>query len=61
MRRRHIVISLPGMDYQRLVQLAEREERAVDQQASFLLRRVLAESDGATAPTAVQEGGYASA
>ncbi len=40
--RRRLIVTLPGDAYRLLVRLAEREERAVDQQASFLLRRALA-------------------
>jgi len=42
MQRRRVVITLPIPDYRRLQDLASREERAVDQQASFVLRQALA-------------------
>jgi hypothetical protein len=41
MQRKRVVVTLPRDAYCLLEQLAEREERAIDQQASFLLRRVL--------------------
>ena len=49
-RRRRVVVTLPRDAYRLLEQLAEREERAIDQQASFLLRRVLT-----GAPVTVQD------
>lgn len=44
--RRRVVITIPSEAYYRLAELAEAEERAVDQQASLLLKRLLV---GATA------------
>ena len=38
---RKLVVLLPEAAYRALEELAEREERATDQQASYLLRRVL--------------------
>jgi hypothetical protein len=41
-KRRRLMVTLPSDDFRRLERLAERDERATDQQASFLLRRALA-------------------
>ena len=41
MNRRKLVVTLPGDWYLTLEAMAEREERAPDQQASLLLRRAL--------------------
>ena len=49
MSRRRVVITIPPDAYHRLVELAEAEERAVDQQASLLLKRVLAGVTGSVA------------
>ena len=54
MQRRRLLITLPSDAYRLLEQLARREERATDQQASFLLRRTLAEV-AAAGPSADQE------
>ncbi len=43
--RKRLVIFLPHDAYQNLERLADREERPVYQQASYLLRRVLAETE----------------
>jgi len=41
MRRRRLVITIPSDEYRHLTDMADREERAVDQQASFVLRQAL--------------------
>ena len=41
MYRRRIVITLPAPDYSRLAEFAAREDRAVESQASYVLRQVL--------------------
>src|SRR3989442_563924 len=46
-KRRRLMVTLPSDDFRRLERLAERDERATDQQASFLLRRVLASATDA--------------
>jgi hypothetical protein len=51
MPRKRVVISLPADAYRRLEELAECEERVIDQQASLLLKRLL--TDAATAPPVV--------
>jgi hypothetical protein len=43
MKRRSLVVTLPDRAYRELQSWADRDERAVDQQASFLLRRLLAQ------------------
>ena len=45
MARRRVVITLPTDAYRRLVELAEAEERVVDQQASLLLKRLLIDAE----------------
>jgi hypothetical protein len=45
MARRGVFVALPAQEYQRLRALAEREDRAVDQQAAHILRRALCVSD----------------
>ena len=45
MARKRVLITLPSEEYRRLVDLAEAEERAIDQQASLLLKRLLADAD----------------
>jgi hypothetical protein len=42
MQRKRIVVSLTSPDYERLVAQACQEERAVDQQATYLIRQALA-------------------
>ncbi len=44
MARRRLVITIPSDTYHRLAELAEAEERAVDQQASLLLKRLLTDA-----------------
>ena len=39
---RRFVVCLPPEEYRRLKELADREERIIEQQASYLLRQVLA-------------------
>jgi hypothetical protein len=46
-RRRRLLVTLADPDFRRLEALAQLEERATDQQASFILRRALAAGDGA--------------
>jgi hypothetical protein len=41
MPQKRVLITLPPDVYQRLVVLAEREERFVDQQASVMVKRLL--------------------
>jgi len=41
MRRTRVIVSLPQTEYARLVELADQEERAADQQATLLLKRLL--------------------
>jgi len=41
MRRKRIVVTLPAEAYKRLTDLAARDERVIDQQASFLLKHLL--------------------
>jgi len=41
MSRKRVLITLPPDAYRRLVDLADEEERVVDQQASLLLKRLL--------------------
>lgn len=53
MARRRFVVTLPSEPYQRLSALAADKERDVEQQASFLLRRLL---DVAPHSIAVLEG-----
>lgn len=48
MPRKRVLITLPSEAYRRLVELADEEERVVDQQASLLLKRLLT---GLHAPT----------
>ena len=44
--RKRLVVLLPENTYRALESLAEREERAADQQATYLLRHALAEAAG---------------
>ena len=55
MARRRVVITLPADAYRRLAELAEVEERVVDQQASLLLKRVLTGAGLAGGATYEQE------
>lgn len=41
MSRKRVLITLPAEAYQRLTELANEEERVIDQQASLLLKRLL--------------------
>ena len=41
MPRKRVVITLPVDAYRRLAEMAEDEERVIDQQASLLLKRLL--------------------
>ena len=43
MPRKRVVITLPVDAYRRLAEMAEDEERVIDQQASLLLKRLLAD------------------
>lgn len=43
MPRKCVLITLPADAYRRLADLAEQEERVIDQQASLLLKQLLAE------------------
>jgi hypothetical protein len=45
MARKRVLITLPSEEYRRLADLAEAEERAIDQQASLLLKRLLTGGD----------------
>lgn len=45
MFKRRVLVSLPTDAYRRLAELAESEERVVDQQASLLLKRLLSTAD----------------
>jgi len=49
MPQKRVLITLPPDAYQRLVELAGREERFVDQQASLLVKRLLADTTPAEA------------
>ena len=49
MRTRRLIVTLPSDAYRVLTAMAQRDERAVDQQASVLLKRALAEQPEATA------------
>jgi hypothetical protein len=51
MPQKRVLITLPPDAYQRLVVLAEQEERFVDQQASLMVKRLLAD---ATTPAKVE-------
>ena len=55
---RRFVVSLPSEEYRRLQELAEREERIPEQQAAYLLRRVLTAKPAAPA-RAPQSGAHA--
>ncbi len=55
MARRRVVITLPPDAYRRLAELAEAEERVVDQQASLLLKRLLTCADLAVGATYEQQ------
>jgi hypothetical protein len=44
MPRKRVLITLPPDAYQRLVELAGREERFVDQQASLMVKRLLVDA-----------------
>ena len=60
MHRRELIIKLPKDAYRALERLADREERAADQQASVMLRRAILEAVTANrAPSAEQEGIHA--
>jgi hypothetical protein len=52
MARKRVLITLPVDAYRRLAEMAEDEERVIDQQASLLLKRLLISTipsaDGAT-------------
>jgi hypothetical protein len=50
MTRKRVLITLPADAYRRLVALAEDEERVIDQQASLLLKRLLADFPAPDAP-----------
>ncbi len=43
-RKRRVLVQLPADLYRRLETMAAEEERAVDQQAGYLLRRLLRDS-----------------
>jgi hypothetical protein len=45
MQKLRVIATLPVPDYRALEQQAKQDVRTVEQQASFLLRRVLAEQD----------------
>ena len=47
---RRFVVSLPSDEYRRLRELADREERIVEQQATYLLRRALGSQSAASPP-----------
>ena len=55
MARRRVIITLPEDAYRRLAELAEAEERVVDQQASLLLKRLLRGTDLAVGATYEQQ------
>ncbi len=60
MHRRELIIRLPKDAYRALERLADREERAADQQASFMLRRAILEMAAANrVPSTEREAGYA--
>jgi hypothetical protein len=61
MARKRILVTLPSDAHRRLATMAEQEERAVDQQASLLLKRLL--TGGERQPAAVDRpgGGVAAA
>jgi hypothetical protein len=42
MQRRRLIVTLPGEAYRPLEQLAEREERPTERQATLLLQRAIA-------------------
>jgi hypothetical protein len=48
MTRRRLVVTLPSDEYRRLAVLAHDDERGIEQQAAFLLRRLLRVSPSAT-------------
>jgi hypothetical protein len=41
MRRKNVMLAVPTEDYQRLLKVAEREERLPNQQALVMLRKAL--------------------
>ena len=55
--RRRVIVTLPRDAYRLLEQLAEREERATDQQASYLLRRVLSGAQVTVQDAELEEAG----
>lgn len=44
MLRKRVLITLPVNAYRRLVEMADAEERVIDQQASLLLKRLLTDA-----------------
>jgi hypothetical protein len=55
MPRRRVVITLPTDAYRHLAEVAEAEERAVDQQASLLLKQLLLGSSREPGPSGMDE------
>jgi hypothetical protein len=45
MQKRRVIVTLPAPDYRALEHQARQDVRTAEQQASFLLRRVLSEPD----------------
>lgn len=50
MAKRRLLVLLPPDEYQQLEHWAEREERTLDQQASYVLRQALTERWAADGP-----------
>jgi hypothetical protein len=48
MQKRRLIITLPAPDYRMLEQQAREDVRSAEQQASYLLRRLLSSDDGHT-------------
>ena len=57
MARKRIVVTLPADAYKRLTDLAALDERVIDQQASYLLKRLLLDENRAASLSRERGGG----
>jgi hypothetical protein len=55
MRTRRLIVTLPSETYRVLSAVARRDDRAVDQQASVLLKRALAAAPEADTPQSSEQ------